>query len=162
MRGFRRYKHITQAVIWTLLWWLNGQKDALWKMNDEEKICFKSTVRHVLTEAAKEYTRENKCNIIWNHLDNDCHEVNFISSLLNLIFAVTPQTLLQLRCVFGDTFESALELYEKKKVTCFSAETTRYVNKDRDACWFYEVQGSSPEVYTIFPSINFCSCTSFE
>ncbi|OXU30862.1 hypothetical protein TSAR_001332 [Trichomalopsis sarcophagae] len=61
-------------------------------MNDEEEICFKSAVRQVLTEAANDYTKENK---------------------------FTPQILLKLRCVFGDTFESALELYEKKKYSSF-------------------------------------------
>lgn len=137
-------------------------------MSDEEDcFCFKSTVRHVLTEAAKDYNKENKCNLImfiWNCLDNDWYHEFTFQCLFNtpLFFSVTPQTLLKLRCVLGPTFERALELYEKKKVTCFNVEATPYVNKDRAACCFYEVEGQSSEAYTIFPNINFCSCLSFE
>ncbi|XP_058805991.1 zinc finger SWIM domain-containing protein 7-like [Phymastichus coffea] len=98
-------------------------------------VCFKSSIRRVLTEIAEDFQKENK---------------------------LTALHLFRLRCMCGATFDRALELYESKKVTEFKVELTQHTIKNRTACCFYEVKGQSSEVYTIFPNLNFCSCLSFE
>ncbi|KAL7300558.1 hypothetical protein TKK_0006554 [Trichogramma kaykai] len=98
---------------------------------------FKIAVRRVLKEATEEYNKSKE---------------------------FTEAILLKLRYIFGPTFERALELFEANKVTAYKFESTRHSdnNTERVECCFYEVQGHSTEVYTIFSSVNYCPCLAFE
>ena len=72
---------------------------------------------------------------------------------------VSDGTLVKLYCLFGATFEKALELYESGRVTHVSplVELTTKI----ETRWLLQVNGFSVKVYTLFPNVNFCTCKAF-
>lgn len=77
---------------------------------------------------------------------------------------LSDKVLLNLYNIFGGVFERALELYEQARIThIFPSETTVAAshNERNNARYLVQVKGFSGSMYTFFPDINYCICTSF-
>ncbi|XP_046979639.1 zinc finger SWIM domain-containing protein 7-like isoform X1 [Schistocerca americana] len=67
----------------------------------------------------------------------------------------TDDVLLALHSLYGNPFERALELLEKNCVVFLrTTNKLRYVIQ-------VKVTGSSGTPYTVFPSVNYCSCPAY-
>lgn len=107
-----------------------------------------------------------KFNIIYNVYyylyikNNYCRSAITILYILNTFyyFTVSDKILLKLYSVFGTIFEKAAEIYESGNVTHVS--TSDLPIKSDNRC-LLQVKGSSVNVYTLFPNINFCTCKAF-
>lgn len=78
---------------------------------------------------------------------------------------VTDAILLKLFGIFGVIFERSLELYESGKVTRVSVSEPGQSRADEErnsARWLLEIQGTSGDIYTIVPQINYCHCAAFK
>ncbi|KAL0111822.1 hypothetical protein PUN28_013186 [Cardiocondyla obscurior] len=76
----------------------------------------------------------------------------------------SDQNLLKLYKLFNGTFERALDLYEQRRVTQISTVNTIITEpcKNADeASWLMQVKGHSGALYTLFPEINYCTCSAF-
>ncbi|XP_024867988.1 cell cycle checkpoint protein RAD1-like [Temnothorax curvispinosus] len=94
-------------------------------------------VENVLKEAASDFEKEKK---------------------------FSDQNLLKLYKIFDGTFERALDLYEKQRVTQISTSDTIITEPCKNAntaSWLMQVKGHSGALYTLFPEINYCTCAAF-
>lgn len=76
----------------------------------------------------------------------------------------SDQNLLKLYKLFNRTFERALDLYEQKRVTQVSTSSTIITEPYKsvsEVSWLMQVKGHSGVSYTLFPEINYCTCTAF-
>ncbi|XP_012227666.1 zinc finger SWIM domain-containing protein 7-like [Linepithema humile] len=76
----------------------------------------------------------------------------------------SDQNLLKLYKLFDGVFERALDLYEQKRVTQISTSNviiTESCKSTNEANWLMQVKGHSGALYTLFPEINYCTCTAF-
>lgn len=76
----------------------------------------------------------------------------------------SDQNLLKLYKLFNGAFERALDLYEQKRVTQISTSNaiiTEPCKGVNEASWLMQVKGHSGALYTLFPEINYCTCTAF-
>lgn len=70
----------------------------------------------------------------------------------------SDKILMKLYSIFGSAFEKASEIYESGHVTHIS---TSDLPIKSDTRYLLRVKGSSGQIYTLFPNVNFCTCKAF-